>query len=320
MQRLTRWLPALLFAFTLLILAWIPLQAAEAHSQPDLVPDQVLSEPAQAVELSFPDLQTLPPFDLRLIRNPEAGRMWIRFSNSILNSGQGVLELEGKRDGQTEDILVAQNIYYGEDQFVRNSLGAFEFDKSHNHWHFEGFSLYEIWSVDAEGEMLEVVASSGKVSYCVRDSDPARRAAASQPTDGESDASRLDSKSSPDMPRYLSCGWTLQGLSPGWIDTYKHNTPGQYVDISGLPDGDYLLVSTVDPDNLLLETNETNNAASLYFSLDEDQVVMGNGQVLSVQVEIKPDASNCLSVKAQARPQKFSPRVRQPVRTTPCGY
>jgi hypothetical protein len=307
MQRLTRWQVACLFVCSLLLPAWIPLSVGIAGHN--------LEEPAQSVELSFPDLQTLPPFDLRLIRNPEAGRTWIRFSNSILNSGPGVLELQGKRDAQSEDILVAQNIYYGEDQFVRNSLGFFEFEESHNHWHFEGFSLYEVWSLGAEGEMLEVVASSGKVSYCVRDSDPA-----SQPTDNLPGAGEPDTESTPTKPRYLACGWTLQGLSTGWIDTYKHNTPGQYVDISGLPDGDYLLVSTVDPDNLLLETNETNNAASLYFSLNEDEVVMGDGQVLPVQAELKPDAANCLSIGSQTEHQRLSPRVRQPRLTTPCRY
>jgi hypothetical protein len=300
---LTRWKAGLLLALSLLLAAWSPLPAGPSHS-----------EPAQTVELAFPDLKTLPPFDLRLISNPEAGRRWIRFSNSILNRGPGALELAGKRDSQTGDILVVQNIYYGEDQFVRNSLGSFEFEESHNHVHFEGFSLYEVWAVGPTGEMLELAASSGKVSYCVRDNDPLQSQDFGLSGGGEPAIANV-----PEKPRYLSCGYSLQGLSPGWIDTYKHNTPGQYVDISGLPEGDYLLVSTVDPDDLLLEEDETNNVASLFFTLRENEVVMGDGQVLFSQEALKPEESNCQYVDSSSGQHRPSPRVRKPVLTTPCG-
>lgn len=301
MQKITRWQAACLLALSLLLAAWSPLPAGPERSTP-----------AQTVELAFPDLQTLPPFDLRLIHNPEAGRMWIRFSNSILNSGAGALELAGTRDSQTGDIQVVQNIYYGEDQFVRNSFGTFEFEEDHNHVHFEGFSLYEVWSLGSGGEMLEVVASSGKVSYCVRDNDPF------QPEEGSQLASQPEVENIPEKPRYLSCGYRLQGLSPGWIDTYKHNTPGQYVDISGLPDGDYLLVSTVDPDDLLLETDETNNAAALYFSLSENQVLMGDGQALPTQERLKPEMDTCAVEDNQTGQLRPSPRIRQPMLKSPC--
>ena len=307
MQSLIRWQAGCLLALSLLLSAWSPLPVRPSRS-----------EPAQTAELAFPDLQTLPPFDLRLIRNPEAGRTWIRFSNSIVNRGLGALELAGKRDNQTGDILVDQNIYYGIDQFVRNSLGSFEFEDTHNHWHFDGFSLYEVWSVNPAGEMQELMASSGKVSYCVRDNDPAGPAAASQPGAGEPQPGEPDTQNAPEKPRYLACGYTLQGLSAGWVDTYKHNTPGQFVDISGLPDGEYLLVSTVDPDDLLLETDETNNAASLYFSLQEDQVIMGDGQVLPTQAELTPGQSNCQVLKYHSGPQLPSPRIRKPLLTTAC--
>jgi hypothetical protein len=252
----------------------------------------------------------LPPYDLRLILNPDAGRKWIRFSNSILNNGPGALELTGKRDPPSGDILVSQNIYYGGGQFVQIPLGRFEFEESHNHWHYDSFSLYEVWRLGLGGQLLEVVASSGKVSYCVRDSDPVQSLDDSQPV----------LSGAPDKAHYLSCGWTVQGLSPGWVDTYWQNTPGQYVDISGLPDGDYLLVSTVDPENLLLETNEDNNAASLYFTLQDDEVMMGDGQVLTPQADLKPVYTICQSAEGLDASQSPGPRFRQVARRVPCIY
>ena len=39
-----------------------------------------------------------------------------------------------------------------------------------------------------------------------------------------------------------------QGVSPGWVEEYPWDIEGQYVDITGLPEGAYFLVVTADPD------------------------------------------------------------------------
>ncbi|HLF37050.1 MAG TPA: lysyl oxidase family protein, partial [Anaerolineales bacterium] len=62
------------------------------------------------------------------------------------------------------------------------------------------------------------------------------------------------------------------GLSVGWADVYDHYLPGQSIDISGLPDGIYALMSTADPYNLIQESDETNNAAVVYLEIKGTQV------------------------------------------------
>ena len=42
-----------------------------------------------------------------------------------------------------------------------------------------------------------------------------------------------------------------QGMSVGWTDEYNWFLPGQYVEVTGVPDGDYILDTTVDPTDRL---------------------------------------------------------------------
>jgi subtilase family serine protease len=44
------------------------------------------------------------------------------------------------------------------------------------------------------------------------------------------------------------------------------------VDITGLPDGEYALRSTTDPEDQLRESDEGNNAAMVYIEIEGNQV------------------------------------------------
>ncbi len=205
-----------------------------------------------AYPLVLPDLRTLPPFALRLVYDEDHQRLILRLSNSVWNAGQGSLELRGEVD-PTAGRLVATQVYHnawGGEELHR--VGEFVYHPGHEHWHLDGFSLYEIWSLKSDGSLDALQVSSGKVSYCLQDTDPS-------PASGAGPAS---------SPRqYYACQPQLQGISPGWIDTYASDLPGQWLDISNLPDGSYALVSRTDPYNLVRETNEHNNDALTYFQL-----------------------------------------------------
>ena len=49
------------------------------------------------------------------------------------------------------------------------------------------------------------------------------------------------------------------GLSPGWNDTYRQTLPGQSIEVTGLPDGKYRLITDVDEHGWFHETTRTNN-------------------------------------------------------------
>ena len=50
------------------------------------------------------------------------------------------------------------------------------------------------------------------------------------------------------------------GLSVGWGDIYHRSLPGQYIDITGLPNGLYRLSATADQADFFLESNDANNS------------------------------------------------------------
>lgn len=208
----------------------------------------------------LPDLRTLPPSDLSLVLNTSERQKLIRFSNTIWNGGPGVLELFGEFNWQNDTVLVTQNIYTEERSVIEHNAGEFEFHASHGHWHWEGFSLYEVWTVGEDGSLQQLMASSDKVGYCVRDIAP--------------QAEQLVSSNSASNRGYNSCFWARQGLSVGWNDTYRAHIPGQVVDITALPEGLYGLKSTVDPENIIVESEDGNNSAVIFFSIHKDQITI----------------------------------------------
>ena len=221
----------------------------------------------------LPDLQTLPPKDLQLFQDANTGRTYLRFTNSIWNSGPGKLELIGTPNQAKDQILVSQRVYSPDpENFAEFEVGEFRFHDQHNHWHLEGFAVYEVWSLDERGSLESMVSTGGKVSYCVMDVSLA-------------ETSLVDGIV-PKFRTYTHCEGNRQGLSIGWIDTYKYFYPGQSVEVTWLKDGIYALVSSADPDHLLKEANIHNNSAVAYFEIREKN--LKRVDYLFVEEEGKP--------------------------------
>jgi hypothetical protein len=197
----------------------------------------------------LPDLRTLPPKDLKIDRS--SGPRLLRLTNTVWNAGQGRLDLVASHSGTT--TFATQRIFSHDaagNWFVQSQrpAGEFVYHPEHNHWHFDDFAIYELRTVTANGGMGPVVRSSTKVSFCLVDT------------------TKVNGTLSHAAPSqvYTVCSRAAgQGLSVGWGDVYLAGLPGQHIDITGLGNGDFWLVSTADPVNWLLESNETNNAATL---------------------------------------------------------
>ena len=206
----------------------------------------------------LPDLHTLPPQNLLIQLIRSSGIKRLRFSNTIYNSGPGDLDLRALPISIPGAVRVTQYVPGADGNILLHEAGVFDFHVEHGHWHWVGFGLYEVLTVTDTGVPGEVVAQSDKVGYCLIDVDPMP----GDPLAGD--------------PFYTSCVWDRQGISAGWTDTYESHVGGQYVDITHLPDGLYVLRSTVDPDNIILEVDDTNNSARMFFYLyGENLLVVG---------------------------------------------
>jgi hypothetical protein len=202
------------------------------------------------IQLQWPDLRTLPPSDFE-IRGRPGGRRVLRLANTVWNSGAGALELKGEFNRDTRQTLVAQRVSTNDGNAYDHVVGMFVWHPGHDHWHVEDFAVYELWSLTAAGELERIVSRSSKLSYCLIDTDRV------DPEHPGFDARR----------QYYGCGRALQGLSVGWGDKYESSLDGQSLDISKLADGVYALVSRVNPDAKLLESNYANNTAIVYLNI-----------------------------------------------------
>ncbi len=218
----------------------------------------------------LPDLQTLPPFDLRLVTSSANGTRVLRFSNSVANTGEGPVDLRGDLDPKDNSIEVTQYILGSDEVVEKHSVGEFIYQPDHGHYHWKGFSLYEIWSVRPGGILEEVVASSDKVGFCLMDS--------SRVDEDWLHENTIRTVDTTQRAGYGECTWKRQGITVGWVDTYRSNIPGQSISVSDFPNGIYALRSTVNPDGIIYEMDQSNNSAVVFFTLKDNELTVHGEQ------------------------------------------
>jgi hypothetical protein len=81
------------------------------------------------------------------------------------------------------------------------------------------------------------------------------------------------------------------GISVGYADRYEAHLEGQFVDLTGLPEGRYVLTHTVNPEQTLIESDYSDNASSLLVGLRWPN---GNNELPRVRVWKRcPGAASC---------------------------
>jgi hypothetical protein len=196
--------------------------------------------------------------DHDVVRDPRTGEVRLRFTNNIANVGEGTLEVWGLRDAAhplttspaDSHLAAYQRIYRTDGSWHDEAVGEMSYHPAHKHFHFDGAARYEL--LDAAGN---VVRSSEKVSFCLADVEVV--------DDSVSTYSWV--------PVYNSCAHNpyttsiRMGVSPGWGDVYDLQLVGQSFDVTelmSLPNQEYILRSTTNPDSLLWETNQAGPASA----------------------------------------------------------
>lgn len=217
-------------------------QAAQPPEPGDEVPEPAEPPAPGAADELLPDLVPLPPTNLYL-EVTDAGRHLLRFEQGIANAGRGPLRVQGVlRSGNGEVADGVQEILDTAGRVARTVPAAsVRFHPHHKHWHADEVAAYELRRDSPWGA---VAASNGKVSYCFVDNEP------------------LAGYSGPERPaQFLNCKTSVMGLTEGWVDVYTADLYDQWVDVTGLPDGIYYLVVTVDPGQTYVDATRENNTA-----------------------------------------------------------
>jgi hypothetical protein len=206
--------------------------------------------PGPAVAASgdrLPNLRMLPLRDWH-IQNVN-GRRLLRFTTIMANEGPGAFEVRGiRRDTDARQMRIWQVIYDGSGDRRRvrtGAIGKYAGD-GHDHWHVQRIMTYELYRVDNPA----TVRGGAKTGFCFLDTT----------------AWKLDLRHARQHPYYQEswCGTrnTLSnrvGISVGWGDRYPWDFAFQWIDITDLPGGRYVVRSTVDISDWYRETDDFDN-------------------------------------------------------------
>jgi Lysyl oxidase len=215
----------------------------------------------------LPDLDQTAPAAISVVE--QGGRERLVFLSAVENAGTGPLLVSGSRPTTQQSSMGAAQLIRREDgSAVTRQLRAkirFVVSETHRHWHLLGFERYELRTPE-----WTTVGRDRKTGFCLGDRYDAH---ASSRVPGEPPRAVWTQECGRGQRERLRIE---EGLSPGFGDDYVPVLEGQYVDVTGLPAGRYVLVHRVNADRDIREASYANNAASALIELrreDEEATV-----------------------------------------------
>lgn len=221
--------------------------AASAAAKPDNP-----CEGPQARRLLCPNLRIGKPSEI--YETTYAGKSLLRATSDVESRGKGPMELRGHRDGRHR-MRVNERIHRkGGGRLVLRTDATLHFTDvgayfGGSYWKVHQLARFELRRVGPQGRAGPVIRTGPKLNYCLRDLERTR-----------------PGRRSPQIRRYPGCNQdpytkaVTLGTSVGWSDIYPADYDKQWIDVSGLR-GCFLFTMTVDPKQLLFESNERDNSA-----------------------------------------------------------
>ena len=118
----------------------------------------------------------------------------------------------------------------------------FAYSPCHDHFHFGSLIRYRLLDLS-----YRPMIKAAKQGFCLRDDYPFSGSA------GPEKGYNCDN----------------QGITAGWQDVYDKSLDCQWIDISGVPRGTYLLEVTVNPKRVFRESNYSNNKVIVRVTVDQ---------------------------------------------------
>ncbi|MDH4137466.1 MAG: lysyl oxidase family protein [Anaerolineae bacterium] len=251
----------------------------------------VFTTGAAAQTALTPNLKPLPASNFSLITDT-MGDSTLRFSTTSWNKGTGPLQLEaGSVDTGSGKQQVNQRIFNNDGTSSVFFAGWFQWHVGHNHFHFDDYAIYELQPVDAPGGSAR---TGQKTTFCVMDT------------------TKIDGSlpGAPTSAGYSTCGNQIQGMSVGWGDTYGSSLPGQEIDFTDNPDGIYSLKIIIDPNKVIVESDENDNESCALLDIRKPSTVrvLDSSGSCSTVASIAPNtASRGTSVQVAITGYGFTP-------------
>lgn len=224
----------------------------------------------------LPDLGMAPLEDFGIERKG-GSTVWLRFSTIVVNVGDIPFEVvgAGPTDTNNERHTVYQRVDSsdGTSSLVPTLAWMFWARDGHDHWHVDGLQTWELAYANAP---TSVIRTGKKTGFCFWDNYVYGSTQSAHYHPNTTSACDVDTSDNVPM-----------GLSVGWGDEYPASLTDQYIDISGLPWGDYVLTVTADPRNEFYEKDDSNNVVRAWIRTRPSGV-----DVLRQESYVQPIGSN----------------------------
>jgi hypothetical protein len=197
----------------------------------------------------------------------QGARRCMRFDQILANLGDGPFELRYRMDGIATDPQLRQRIYRSDGSHRDRVADSYEFHPAHAHFHYRNFAQSQLWAAGPDGARVgdEPLRSGRKNGFCMidvenvwfgRKGDGARTyyfPRCNAPTEVEGEHTYM-----------------VNGISPGWADVYNWFLADQFIEVSDVPDGCYVLRTEADPKDTIVESDESDNTHSVLLRLEGD--------------------------------------------------
>jgi hypothetical protein len=208
----------------------------------------------------------------------EKGVRCLRFSLGPANVGTGPLQLVFPGNaGLVTAGIATQIVTWSDGHTTTREAGEFVYHKTHAHYHHSGFGKLELLKVTDTARGTMTHAGDGpKQGFCTGDVKIAEWSVFG----GDQDSADSTCMESAGLV-YDPTRGTKMGLSPGWADLYSWEQDGNYVEFGLNTDGRYVVRSTADALNRILESNETDNTSYAYIQVTGTTITVlerGRGQ------------------------------------------
>jgi lysyl oxidase len=108
----------------------------------------------------------------------------------------------------------------------------FQYSSCHNHYHFTGYVSYRLLDTNHG-----LIAPGQKQAFCLLDTTPVL----------------------PDAPIAALYDCNNQGIQRGWADVYEVGLACQWIDITDVPPGNYILEVEINPQRVIAESSYDDN-------------------------------------------------------------
>ena len=210
----------------------------------------------------------------------------LRFAGFVTNLGDGPLDLRGNPQLADDADLASHDVWQraltidGDWVNLTKPPIDFEVDDGHDHFHVMGIVEYSLWDTSGTVE----ISSGAKIGFCLIDvmERPDLHANPGPKRHEQWDPDNYYCQSGRPRAKILH-----MGVSEGWQDIYSFSETFQWIDVSDVQPGYYRIGQRADPDNVIVESDETNNELVLTQRL---QVVPGY-VARPETVSVEPDAA-----------------------------